>query len=119
MAGVARENASTRDLAAPLDRAAELMRAAVASLKPRMAQDPAEIGGASNDFLQLTGYSVYAYLWVRMAVAALNCNDSGFAEAKQKTARFYLTRVFPRAESHALAIEAGAASVMDLDDALF
>ncbi len=119
MAEIAKCHAETQDFAEPLERATDLMRAALVSLNPRIQKDPAEVGSASNDFLQLTGYSVFAYLWVRMAVASLSCEDKAFAKAKLHTARFYLTRLFPRAEAHAIAIEAGAATVMDTDVDLF
>jgi 3-(methylsulfanyl)propanoyl-CoA dehydrogenase len=81
-----------------------------------------EIGAASVDYTMFSGYVALGYMWVQMAELAqrkiAEGDDPGFYEAKIATARFYFQRILPRAEAHARAAVAGAASIMALDEAL-
>ncbi len=81
-----------------------------------------EVGAASVDFLMYSGYVVLAWFWGRMATVAnakLGGSEDGFYKMKVATARFYFARVLPRTISHKAMIEAGASSMMDLEDADF
>ena len=85
----------------------------------RATRDPDEVGAAAVDYLQFTGYLCLAWCWAKMAavsIAALKNApvDPGFYEAKLATARFFFTRLLPRAEAHLDALQAGAVTVMDL-----
>ena len=85
----------------------------------RAARNPDEIGAASMDYLQLTGYLCVAWCWAWMAsvsAAALKsgATDAGFHRAKLATARFYFRRILPRADAHLDAMSAGARSLMDI-----
>ncbi len=85
----------------------------------RAARDPEEVGAAAVDYLQLTGYLCLAWCWAKVAavsIAALKHEpaDRGFYEAKLATARFYFTRLLPRADAHLDALDAGAEPVMAL-----
>jgi alkylation response protein AidB-like acyl-CoA dehydrogenase len=85
----------------------------------RAARDPEEVGAAAVDYLQLTGYLCLAWCWAKVAavsIAALNQEpaDRSFYEAKLATARFYFTRLLPRADAHLDALDAGAEAVMAL-----
>ena len=85
----------------------------------RATRDPDEVGAAAVDYLQFTGYLCLAWCWAKMAavsIAALKNApaDPGFYEAKLATARFFFTRLLPRAEAHLDALQAGAGTVMDL-----
>jgi hypothetical protein len=85
----------------------------------RAARDPEEVGAAAVDYLQLTGYLCLAWCWAKVAavsIAALKRPpaDRGFYEAKLATARFYFTRILPRADAHLDALDAGADTVMGL-----
>jgi len=60
-----------------------------------------EIGAASVDYLMLSGYTIFAYLWARMADVAQQKlaageGDKAFYQAKVHTARFYYQRMLPR-----------------------
>lgn len=74
-----------------------------------------EIGAASVDYLYFSGYIVFAYLWLQMAVVAQQKIDAGqndpYYPAKVKTAQFYFERILPRTISHRANIEAGAVSL--------
>ena len=54
----------------------------------------------STDYLALTGLTVYAWLWARMAHLA---PADAFGDAKRHTAAFYFSRLLPQT----LALEAG------------
>ncbi|MNM78178.1 hypothetical protein D3C81_900700 [compost metagenome] len=83
-------------------------------------RDPREIGAASVEYLQVFGYTAYAYLWARMAAVALGREDEGdFYTAKLATARFYFARLLPRIHSLSAAVRAGSAPLYGLDEALF
>ena len=84
-------------------------------------EDPNEIGAASVDYTMFSGYVTLAYFWAQMAELAqrklaAGCAEPAFYEAKLATARFYFKRILPRADYHAAAATAGAASVMDLEE---
>jgi alkylation response protein AidB-like acyl-CoA dehydrogenase len=85
-------------------------------------KNPEEIGAAAVDYLFYSGYVALAYLWARMAAAAVD-EGSGqtraFRDAKLATARFYFQRILPRIHAHVGAIRAGSASLMALPEEQF
>jgi hypothetical protein len=86
----------------------------------RAASNPDELGAASHDYLFYSGYVVLAYWWARSVAAAdASGQTAAFKQAKRETARFYFARVLPRTLGHAAAIQAGADSLMAMDDARF
>ena len=97
---------------------------ATESIAGRATRDPDEMGAAAMDYLQFTGYLCLAWCWARSAavsVAALHKGgaEADFYKAKLATARFYFTRLLPRAEAHLDAQSAGAKSLMDLPEGQF
>ncbi len=88
-------------------------------------QDPNEAGGASTDYLQLFGLTLFAYMWAMMAKAAFARLDEtdgaarDFYEAKVATGRYFLDRVLPETVAHLAKIEAGAGSMMALSEDAF
>ncbi|MBN8739983.1 MAG: acyl-CoA dehydrogenase [Lysobacterales bacterium 69-70] len=83
--------------------------------------DAEEMGAAAVDYLFYAGYIALAYFWAR-SVAAADASASHSAEFKQSkrlTGRFYYSRILPRTRGHIAAIRAGAASLMEMPDALF
>ncbi|MEX0730946.1 MAG: acyl-CoA dehydrogenase C-terminal domain-containing protein [Aquisalimonadaceae bacterium] len=86
--------------------------------------NPDEVGAASVDYLMYSGYVTLAYFWAAASrTAALKLADGSdeerFYRAKQQTARFYFQRILPRTRAHVATMTAGAASLMDMDDADF
>jgi alkylation response protein AidB-like acyl-CoA dehydrogenase len=73
-------------------------------------------GASSHDYLQLFGLTSLAFMWAKMAKAALANKGSGdrFYEEKLATARYYFERVLPDATSHLAKVKTGAGSVMAL-----
>ena len=84
-------------------------------------KNPDEVGAAAVDYLRVCGHLVFAYFWARMAKVALEKVDSGdpFYKAKLLTARFYLAKLLPETATLIRTARAGAAPLMDMEEALF
>ena len=82
------------------------------------AVDPEELGAAAVDYLFYSGYVALGYFSAKLVAHARPHGDA-FLKNKLDTARFYFTRILPRAIAHASAIRAGAATLMAMDDAAF
>lgn len=88
------------------------------------ASEPAEVGAASVEYLQLMTLVLYCYMWARMVLVAQQALDSGtteqdFYQAKLHTGRFFLTRLMPAYRSIADTILAGSEPLMAMDSELF
>jgi alkylation response protein AidB-like acyl-CoA dehydrogenase len=82
--------------------------------------NPNEIGAASVEYLHVFGYTAYAYMWARMAAAAIGKEDQeDFYASKMGTARFYFARLLPRIHSLSASVRAGSESLYLLDAAQF
>ncbi|ANY87753.1 MULTISPECIES: acyl-CoA dehydrogenase C-terminal domain-containing protein [Pseudomonas] len=99
-------------LLAALDNLDEL----TASVLDRAQGNPREIGAAAVEYLHAFGYTLYAYLWARMADVAM-AQEGAFYQSKVGTARFYFARVLPRIHSLSAVVKAGSDSLYLLDEA--
>jgi alkylation response protein AidB-like acyl-CoA dehydrogenase len=79
--------------AAPFAEAVVRLDAVTRVLLERAGGKPALAGAVATDYLDLVGYTVYAWLWGRMAAVA---PADEFGVSKQATARFYFERILPR-----------------------
>ncbi|MFW6094242.1 MAG: acyl-CoA dehydrogenase C-terminal domain-containing protein, partial [Pseudomonadota bacterium] len=79
-------------------------------------EDPALPGAVATDYLDLVGYTVYAWLWGRMARAA---PDDAYGDAKRRTAEFYFARLLPRTLMLEQTIRSGSSALMGMDGAAF
>jgi butyryl-CoA dehydrogenase len=104
---------------APLAAAHDLLEDATQLLRQRAAAHPEEIGAAANDYMRLFALNALAFLWTRTAKVALPNSNDGFHRAKLATARFFMQRILPQTAALHAMITAGAASVMELDEAMF
>jgi alkylation response protein AidB-like acyl-CoA dehydrogenase len=86
------------------------------SIVDRAPNDPELAGAVSSDYLELTGLTLYAWLWARMAAIAPQ-ND--FGRAKQETANFFFKRLLPRASGLEESILAESDAVMGMPSDLF
>ena len=84
-------------------------------------QNADEVGAAAVDYLRVCGHLVFAYFWARMAKVALEKQGGAdpFYKAKLGTARFYFAKLLPETASLIRTARAGAAPMMDMDEALF
>lgn len=102
----------TRPLKAALDNLDQL----TASVIDRAQTNPNEVGAASVEYLHVFGYTVYAWLWARMAAVAMaKQGESEFYTSKIATARFYFARVLPRIHSLSETVRAGSESLYLLE----
>ena len=85
-------------------------------------KNPEELGAAAVDYLFYAGYITLAYFLTR-ELEALDRSTTGISEefkvAKLASVKFYFDRILPRTLMHAAQIRAGAASLMDIPQALF
>jgi hypothetical protein len=80
-----------------------------------------ELGAAANDYLHVFGYTAMAFIWAKMAEAALSKQTSGddFYIGKLHTARYYFTRILPRSSSLITSAKSGSDCLFNIDDELF
>jgi len=108
------------EFTAPLKAALENLDALTASVIDSAKRNPNEIGAASVEYLHVFGYTAYAYMWARMAEAALGKEaQDDFYASKLGTARFYFARLLPRIHSLSATVRAGSESLYLLDAAQF
>ncbi|HEY8554928.1 MAG TPA: acyl-CoA dehydrogenase C-terminal domain-containing protein [Burkholderiales bacterium] len=115
------ENATIKEFVEPLAQLnkewGELtMQIGMAALK-----NADEAGAAAYDYLMYSGYVTLAYFWaaaaqVAAAKLAAGTSETGFYRAKLQTARFYYQRILPRTRMHVAAMQAGAASLLEMDE---
>lgn len=104
----------------PLNAALDNLDDLTAWVLDRAKNNPNEIGAASVEYLQVFGYTAYAYMWALMARTALAKQDEDdFYVSKLGTARFYFARLLPRIHSLSASVKAGSESLFLLDAAQF
>ncbi|XOZ32229.1 acyl-CoA dehydrogenase C-terminal domain-containing protein [Halomonadaceae bacterium KBTZ08] len=104
-----------------LKAALSTLEQAVTWLNDNARQDPEQAGAAATPFLRLTGLTVIAYMWVRMAEAARQAQANGegnqdFNDAKQVSARFFFDKLLPEKDALLADIRDGKDSLMALND---
>jgi hypothetical protein len=108
-----------------LARAVQHLELATVQIAQRAAQSPDEVGAAASEFLRLFGFVALGHMWLQMARTAGERQKTGgsmsprFYGAKRSVARFYFERVMPHTAALSAAIDAGAASVMEMSTAEF
>ncbi len=114
----------------PLAKAFARFQATTAQVAEAGLKDPNEAGAASSDYLRMFALVAMAYVWARMAKVAADRLadgkegdgdgvDRAFLENKLKTAQYFMDRVLPDTSALGQKIQAGAASMMALDEAAF
>jgi alkylation response protein AidB-like acyl-CoA dehydrogenase len=113
-------DASLAEFVNPLKDAIVNLELMTADLLERVKANPNEVGAASVEYLQVFGYTAYAYMWALMARTALAKQDQDeFYASKLGTARFYFARLLPRIHSLTASVKAGSESLYLLDAAQF
>ena len=107
------------EFAAPLTGALGLLKDATQTLHQRVMKNPDEISASATDYMRLFALTAVAFLWARMAEVSLPKANDAFYRAKLATARFFMQRILPQTSSLHAMIVAGAAPVMELDEASF
>jgi hypothetical protein len=111
------QTAEMAEFVKPLAAAAQMLAGTTQWILEQAATNPDELGAASNDFLHLSGYTLYAYMWAKMAKAAQagESGDTQFYQNKLDTARYYFGRVLPRIHSLDASIRSGSDLLFKLD----
>jgi len=80
-------------------------------------------GAASTDYLHLFGLTCFAYMWAKMAKVAnakVKAGDSDpIYKSKLVTAKYFVERWLPMADTHLARVESGAETLMALDAEAF
>ena len=116
----ANADADLGEFCKPLDAAVDTLDELTAWLLDRAISNPNEIGAASVEYLQVFGYTAYAYMWALMAKAAMGKQaEDDFYASKLGTARFYFARLLPRIHSLSASVKAGSECLYELEPAHF
>ena len=85
--------------------------------------NPENAGAASTDYMHLFGLTLLAFMWAKIAKAALARRAAGTAderiEAKLTLAKFFGERMMPEAAAHLARLTTGAATMMSMPAAAF
>ncbi|MDE2421373.1 MAG: acyl-CoA dehydrogenase C-terminal domain-containing protein [Gammaproteobacteria bacterium] len=87
-------------------------------------QNPEDAAAAAVDYMYYSGYVTLAYLWAKMASTAHlklaeGTAESGFYDAKIKTAEFYYAKLLPQTRAHVARIDSGLQTLMAIDEEQF
>ena len=77
-----------------------------------------EINAAALDYLHAFGLLCYAYMWAKMAKAAVGKDDAFYTD-KMRLAQFFVTRMLPELSSRLASVKSGSDVMMDFDMAYF
>ncbi|MBX8532259.1 acyl-CoA dehydrogenase C-terminal domain-containing protein [Pseudomonas cichorii] len=117
---ISESDSSLAEFAKPLGAALDMLNELTRWVLDRARSNPNEIGAASVEYLHLFGYTAYAYMWARMAKAALGKEgQEEFYASKLGTARFYFARLLPRIHSLDASVRAGSESLYLMDASQF
>ncbi|MEJ2742363.1 MAG: acyl-CoA dehydrogenase C-terminal domain-containing protein [Gammaproteobacteria bacterium] len=118
----ARQHALLMAMADAVADTASALQNVTSDVLHRAQNNPAEIGAAAVEYLELAGLAVLAMMWLKMATVAADRLAQGtneLATAKLAVACFFSERLLPRAMSLAKNISAGSATLMAPDVVLF
>jgi len=79
-------------------------------------EDPHLPGAVATEYLDLFGFTIYAWLWAQMVAVA---PQDEFGQAKRATAQFFFARLLPKAEGLERSICSAGDAVMALSGDLF
>ena len=115
------KNPAMHEFITPLAWAGEKLNKITMNVGMKAMKDPDEVGAVAVDYLRICGHLIYGYFWARMASVALKKVDSGdpFYKAKLITARFYFAKIYPEISMLVRTIEAGSATLMEMEEDWF
>jgi len=94
----------------------ERLRAATRHVLERAGDDPDLPGAVATDYLDLVGYTLYAWFWAEMAGVA---QGGDLETSKQHSADFYFARVLPRTVGLAAGVCSAGSDVMQMAEDSF
>jgi alkylation response protein AidB-like acyl-CoA dehydrogenase len=111
------ENADMAEFVVPTLKAFAKLQQATAWIAQAGMKSPEEGAAAATDYQKLFALSALAYMWCRMAQAALaekNVSRLAFSRAKLAHARFFMVKLLPESNTLFTTLTAGAQSLMAL-----
>ena len=112
-------DAQMAEFVEPLAASYDLLEDATRVIRERGGLHPDEPGAAAVDYMRLFALTAVGYLFARAAEVSLPKSNADFHRAKLATARFFMQRILPDTASLHARILAGAAPVMEMDEAMF
>lgn len=112
-----RDNSALQPFVEPLAAALERLSDVTEYVLTAMKGDANAVGAASVDYLDLFGYTAFAYMWARMALVSMEkaeSDTSGFYDVKLKTAKFFFSRLLPKTVALAESVKSGSEDMMSL-----
>lgn len=106
-------NSALDEFINPLKAAADNLSGLTQWVLEQASVNPNEIGAASVEYLNVFGYTAYAFMWAKMASVAVG-NDGEFYQTKLATGRFYMQRILPRYVGLTASVKAGSESLFEL-----
>lgn len=82
-------------------------------------ENPEEVGAASVDYLHLTGFLGFSFMWAKMCAIAESRKGEEFYDAKLHVGRFFFEKMVPQAYAHAEQLRRGAAPTMQMPASYF
>ena len=78
------------------------------------------VGASASHYLKLMGLNLYAFMWIKMLMAAENkIHSEEFRESKKLTANYFFAKVLPQRLALDAMIRSGSDPMMAMDEALF
>jgi len=117
-----KDNEDYNDYVPALAKSFSRLQTATMIIAERGQANPNEAAVAATEYLKLFGLVAVAYMWAKMAIQAQQKQgnmNTGFYDAKIKTANFYMQRLLPQTGSLLSAIMSGAANTMGMDEDQF
>ncbi len=115
-----RDDANLKEFVEPFAKGLRGLQKTSMFLAQKGLGNPREIGAGATDYLRQFGLVALGYMWLQMLeVAFAKRGDEEFYEYKLVTGRYFFERVFPETISRAVAISAGAKTMMAMPDAGF
>ncbi|MGH8455712.1 MAG: acyl-CoA dehydrogenase C-terminal domain-containing protein [Stenotrophobium sp.] len=115
------ENPAMKEFTDPLAALLAEVSKLTAEIGQKAMKNPDEAGAAAVPYLRVIGHLVFSFAWCYAAGVAIKKLDSGdsFYKAKIATARFYFAKLYPESAAMIKQCRSGAASLMEMDAALF
>jgi hypothetical protein len=105
------------EFAVPTMKAFARLQQATAWIAQAGLKNPEEGAAAASDYLKLFALVALAYMWCRMAEAALSDKSVAklaFGRAKLATARYFMAKLLPEANTLFTTLTAGSQTLMAL-----
>jgi len=109
-------NAAVAEFLPELGRRAQQWGELTQRIGAKAASDPTVAAAAAYDYLFYSGYVTLAWCWAQRVAAAEATGNAAFAKVQREVARFYFSRLLPRADYHMAVIESGPDPLMALAD---